>query len=202
MPNCDFYATRDDHQGLLSWLFAEATCHVYELASDFGESLRQFESPHEVLRQFDRAYPNGKKRSEIHLQLYVIGAGPRFKPRRIRLDPARCDGASFRYEAEGWGLVQFYLATATPDGLDASHTNHNSAARAEAWAPAYRSLGDPSAWDFKRITAFSSRLNREIRKRAVGKIRGRVILPAAMKLWKSGLPLAPYEPGRDVIETI
>ena len=198
MPNCDFYATRDDHEGLLSWLFAEATCHVYELASDEGQSLRQFASPREVLQQFD--YPNENK--VVHLQLYVIGAGPRFKPRRVRLDPARFDGASFKYEAEGWGLVQLYLATTTPDGLDASHTNHNSAARAKAWAPTYRRLADPSEWDFKCITAFSSRLNRQIRKQAVGKFRGRVVLPGALKAWKSGLPLSPYKPGRDKMEPL
>jgi len=202
MPNCDFYATREDHEGLLSWLFAEATCHVYELASDEGHPLRQFESPHEVLQDFDTVYPNGRRCSIVHLQLDVIGAGPRFKPRRVRLDPVHCDGASFRYEAEGWGLVQLYLVTATAGGLDASHTNHNSAARAQTWAPEYPKLGDPSKWDFKRITAFSSRLNRQIRRQAVGKIKGRVVLPGAMKLWKSGLPLSPYKPGRDVIETM
>ena len=202
MPNCDFYATREDHEGLLSWLFAEATSQVYELASDPGQSLKRFELPREVLQQFDRNYPNGKKWCEVHLQLYVIGAGPTFKPQRVRLNPAHCDGASFRYEAEGWGLVQLYLVTATAGGLDASHTNHNSAARAQTWAPEYPKLGDPSKWDFKRITGFSSRLNRQIRKQGVGKIKGRVVLPGAMKLWKSGLPLSPYKPGRDVIETL
>jgi hypothetical protein len=201
MPNCDFYATREDHEGLLSWLFSEATSRVYELASDDEQPLKRFESPQEVLQQFDRVFAPGKKCSQVLLQLYVVGAGPRFAPRRITLDPAQCDGASFRYEADGWGLVQFNLATATPDGVEVSHTNHNSRTRAEAWAPTYRNFGRPSVWDFKRITSFSSRLNRQIRKRAVGKIRGRVVLPGALKAWESGLPLCPYKPGRDVIET-
>ena len=202
MPNCDFYATVEDHEGLLSWLFSEATCRVFELSSDFELPLRQFQSPEEVLQQFERRYPTGEKWREVHLQLYVIGAGPQFKPRRVALDPKACEGATFRYEAEGWGLVQLYLASATTDGLENSHTNHNSEKRAEAWAPTYRKHGDPSAWDFKRITSFSSRLNRQIRKRAAGKIGGRVVLPGAMKVWESGLPLRPYKPGQKVIETI
>src|SRR5262245_30214039 len=104
MPNCDFYATSEDHEGLLSWLFAEATCHVYELGSDFEKPLRRFESPEEVLREFDRIYPNGEPWREVHLQLYVIGAGPKFEPRRVALNPKACNGASFRYAADGWGL--------------------------------------------------------------------------------------------------
>lgn len=201
MPNCDFYATPEDHAELLSWLFAEATCHVYELASDFEQPLKRFDSPEAVLMQFERRYPNGEKWKVVHLQLYVIGASPVFAPRRVTLDPKYCDGATFRYGAEGWGLVQLYLANAKATSLENSHTNHNSRKRAEAWAPTYRDLADaPSAWDFERITSFSSRLNRQIRKMAVGKLGSRPVLPGALKLWQSGLPLWPYKPGEQTLK--
>ena len=162
MPNCDFYGTPEDYPGLLSWLFSEAKCHVFELASEFGKPLKQFESVDAVLRQFDRRSPTEEKRSVVLLQLYVIGAGPKFTPRRVRLDPQAGDRASFRYEAEGWGLVQLYLASATAHGLENSHTNHNSRKRAEAWAPQYRKLADPSAgFNHFRLLV---RLNRQIKK--------------------------------------
>jgi hypothetical protein len=54
MPNCDVYATPEDHEHLLSWLFADATCHVYELASEFERPLKRFESAVDVMRQFER----------------------------------------------------------------------------------------------------------------------------------------------------
>jgi hypothetical protein len=196
MPNCDFYATVEDHEVLLSWLFSEATCHVYELASDFGQPLQRFESPEDVLLQFERCYPTGKKWRAVHLQLYVIGTGPPFAARRVKLNPKSCNGASFRYAAEGWGLVQLYLESATADGVNNSHTNHNSRTRAESWAPTCPDLGDPSAWDFDRISSFSARLNRQIRKSAVGKIGSRAVLPGAMKVWQSGQALGPYKPGQ------
>src|SRR5689334_20390576 len=121
MPNCDFYATPVDHAGILSWLFAEGECHCYELGSDCGMPLKQFKSAEEVLQQFERSHPSGTKWKVVHLQLDVIGAGPPFKPRRVTLDPKACDGATFRYDADGWGLIQLYLSSATPGGLDASH---------------------------------------------------------------------------------
>ena len=53
MPNCDFYATPEDHEGLLTWLFAQQTCHVYELASRVEQPLRRFCSAQETLALFE-----------------------------------------------------------------------------------------------------------------------------------------------------
>lgn len=80
MPNCDFYATPEDHEGLLAWLLAEGACEIHELGSDFGQPLRRFHSAAQVLEQFERRHPDGRKWRAVHLQLYVLGAGPPFAP--------------------------------------------------------------------------------------------------------------------------
>ena len=200
MPNCDFYATPEDYGPLLDWLFADDVCHVYELSSDFEQPLRRFHSTDDVLRQFERRYPGGDLWHKVHLKLYVLGAGPPFSARRIELNPSACGGATFRYAAEGWGLVQLYLSAPRANRLENSHTNHNSVKGAEAWAPIRGVEPGPSAWDFQRISSFSSRLNRQIRKNGVGKFGGRAVLPGALKLWNSGISLAPYVPGKDILE--
>ena len=202
MPNCDFYATREDHEGLLAWLFAEGTCEVHELASDFGQPLRQFRSPAEVLAQFDRTYAGGRRWRAVHLQLYVLGAGPPFVPRRVALDPEACDGATFRYGADGWGLVQLYLGTAAEGDarLEDSHTNHNTLKRAQAWSGTLPDQGPTEAWDFRRITAFSSRLNRQIRARGVARLGSRSVLPGALRLWEAGVALGSYRPGEHALQ--
>lgn len=192
MPNCDFYAGAADHEQLLHWLFAEGTCKVFELSSDFEQPLKEFGSVGEVMSQFDRTYSAGDKWHTVHLQLYVLGAGPPFAPRRVELDPKKCDGATFRYAADGRGLVQLYLGATKGRGLVNSHTNHNSQKRAEAWAPAAPAMQEVGLWDFTRITAFSGRLNRQIRKLSVAKIDSRPVLPAALKLWHGGAALLPY----------
>lgn len=164
MPNCDWYATLEDHQVILDLLFAHALCDVYELYSAPQRPLQQFHSANEVLAQFERRYPNGRTWRNVYLQLYVKDSGPPPAPRRVELNPSICDGATFRFKAEGWGLVQLDLATLGEDAvLDNSHTNHNSQLRAERWSLACPESLDPTRWDFQRITAFSSRLNREIR---------------------------------------
>ena len=76
MPNCDFYATPEDHRGILDWLFADRSCDVYELASDFEKPLRQFRSTDEVLQQFDRHHTSGDPWTSINMQLYLHGCRP------------------------------------------------------------------------------------------------------------------------------
>ena len=192
MPNCDFYATRQDQEPLLSWIFSEGACRVFELASDVGEPLKEFHSASEVLAEFDRVYSNGAAWHTVHLQLYVNGASPPFVPRRIELDPKLCKGATFRHGAEGWGLVQLYLAAPTEQGLDNSHTNHNSQMRAQSWAPIIANKDATESWDFKKISAFSARLNRQIKKLSVAKIGSQSVLPGALALWDTGVLLGPF----------
>lgn len=195
MPNCDFYATLNDHKQLLHWLFEEGTCRVFELSSDFEQPLKEFRTVDEVLSQFDRSYSTGEKWHTVHLQLYVLGASPPFVPRRVQLDPKACSGATFRYAAEGWGLVQLYLGAPTGRGLNDSHTNHNSQKRAEAWSTTISNMQDVELWDFKKITSFSSRLGRQIKKLSVAKIGSRPILPGALELWQEGGSLLPFHRG-------
>jgi len=98
--------------------------------------------------------------------------------------------------------ARFYLGGPTRHSLENSHTNHNTQKRAEAWAPAIENSPDVDSWDFKKITAFSSRLNREIRKRSVGKLASRVVLPGALNLWRSGVSLLPYTTATSSIQPI
>lgn len=188
MPNCDFYATPDDHAVLLRWLFAEKTCDVHELSSEPEQLLRQFRSADEVLALF-------RESVAVHLQLFVVGAGPPLIPRRVSLNPELCKGMRFRYAAEGWGLVQLNLGSPNNGHLQNSHTNHNSLKRAQAWAGTIGELGAPQSWDFKRINSFSSRMNREVKKQSVATIGRRSILPGALALWEAGVSLAPYKRG-------
>jgi len=192
MPNCDFYGVRSDHEQLLDWLLREGTCEIYELGSIDERPLRQFHDSGEILSQFDRRFAMGRKPDRVYLQLYVLGAGPPFVPTRVELDPKACRGAKFRYSAKGWGLVQLYLGTETRAGVSDSHTNHNTERGLKAWAYEDSHLMEIARWDFRKITAFSSRLNRKIRKMSMARLGSFPILPGALMLWQNGQPLLPF----------
>lgn len=187
MPNCDFYAAGTDHRSILDFLLTRGECDIYELGSRFEQPLHRFRT----LRDFETHYGISDWRvggsQTILLQLYAHGAGGQFFARRTNLNPECCDGATFRYCAEGWGLIQLYLEPPRECHLRSSHTNHNSAKRAAAWSDTRENLGSPSDWDWARVSSFSARLNRFIRSLAVAKDGSRSILPHAAALRSEGM---------------
>ena len=202
MPNCDYYATIEDHKVILDHLFEENECEIYELSSDFEKSLKQFHNTKEVLDEFNREYPNGKKWTTVHLQLFVLEAGFDFKPRKIVLNPKKCNGYKYRYGADQIGLIQLYLEIPNKNGLKNSHTNHNSEKRALKWAKTTNEVAEVNACDFIKITKFSSKLNLYIKKKAVAKISSRVILPGALDIWNENKNLIPYSPNEIEVELL
>lgn len=188
MPNCDFYAVGDDHRQVLEFLLERGDCDIFELASEFDSPLMQFRCLADFEQRFGIRDWNDAERSEsILLQLLPHDCGGSVHIRRIALRPESCGGATFRYDAEGWGLVQLYLESPRSGRLRNSHTNHNSEARAEAWAPIYPNLDSPSKWDWKRVESFSRRLNRFIRGLAVDKDGSRPILSKAAIRREAGM---------------
>ena len=200
MPNCDFYGALEDHKLILDFLFEENECEIYELSSDFEKPLKQFFNSSEILKEFERHYINGKKINAVHLQLNVLGCGLEFVPRLVELNPSKCDGFKFRYNADGYSLVQLYLEIADNNSLSNSHTNHNTQKRAEKWARSTKEKKEVASCDFNKITKFSSKLNRFIRKVSVGKLSSRPVLPYAYELWQNGVNFGPFNSNQHEIE--
>lgn len=180
MPNCDFFACGDDHRVILEYLFDSLSCRVFELYSAFDSELAEFTTLNELKRHYDIQDWTTHKHGSLHLQIYADNALGPVNFRRIDLNPAKCDGATFRYSTEGWGLIQLYLESPRGDSLANSHTNHNSEARANKWASVDDRLDSPDSWDWKSVTSFSQKLNRFIRKQAIAKKHTRVVLPSAL----------------------
>ena len=187
MPNCDYFAAGTDHKAVLEFVLSHGDADVYELASRFDRPLRQFRSIADFEEHFSISDWSRGGTEDILLQLHPHGANGRFVALRTDFDPEDGDGAKFQFSAEGWGLVQLYLAMPRAGRLGNSHTNHNSFKRAAAWAGSHPELGDPAAWDWECVTAFSRRLNRFIRNQAIAKTGSRVILPQAAKLQAEGI---------------
>jgi hypothetical protein len=147
---------------------------LIELASEPQEKLREFYATDELLR----AYP-----THGLFQLHSPEMGAPWKARRVDFT-----AGGFRYDCEGWGLIQLYLESAAKESsLSSCHTNHNSATRAANWEPTVGDrLGAAARWDFSATTRMSSRLNRFIKKLAVAKRGSRPILPQAQAALVAG----------------
>jgi len=182
MPNCDFYALRNDHAEVLRFILKETDCQIYEKDSAPWTEIRQFHEVDEILA----AYDDGLGQNKLLLNLYSPSMGGEFKFRRISLDQNMFGEGAFRYEAHGWGAIQLYLGSVHKDRLFSSHTNHNSEKRAALWVDAIHYLGRPETWNWKEVTRISSCINRFIRKVAIEKRGSMPILPAAFQWLNAG----------------
>jgi len=189
MPNCDFYALREDLQLVLDFVFERSDCRVFEHYSLFDSSLAEFRSTDEIEARYPLGVCSGTAPSVL-LQLLPESAGE-LVVERASLNPEKCNGATFRHIASGWGLIQLQLGGASPRGIVASHTNHNSEKRALAWEPTYADvLGPVSAWHWGSVESSSRRINAHIRKVASGRVGSRPLLPAAASAIAAGTSAA------------
>ena len=182
MPNCDFYALRDDHAEVLKFILKETECQIFEKDSPPWTEIRQFHEVDEILS----AYDEGLGPLKGLLNLYSPSMEGEFKFRRISLDEKNFGAGAFRYEAHGWGAIQLYLGGVHEDCLYSSHSNHNSDKRAVLWADTIHDLGDPEKWNWSEVTRISSRINRFIRKLATEKRGSMSILPVALQWVNNG----------------
>ena len=185
MPNCDFFACGDDHRVILEHIFDNLPCRIFELSSRFDSELAEFASLADIERHFGIDNWSRNEHRSLLLTIYAADANGSLNFRRIALDSTKCDGATFRYSCDGWGLIQLYLESPRKGGLRNSHTNHNSEKRAGNWSPTYPEMGDPADWNWAAVNSFSRKLNRFIRKCGVHKIGSRVVLPCASEFMET-----------------
>jgi hypothetical protein len=176
VPNCDFYAVEEDVRNVLNFVFSQPGWTLYELASRHDSALRQFRSTEEVYNAFALPY------LDAYFHLHAPEMGGRVYAKRVQFKPNAVPHAKFRHDSHGWGLIQLHLVGPRNGTLKASHTNHNSEARARRWEPTYADEPDRVAdWDWQAVTRTSSRLNRYIRTKAPSKLGSRPILSGAFE---------------------
>ncbi|EMO41188.1 hypothetical protein LEP1GSC186_3011 [Leptospira noguchii serovar Autumnalis str. ZUN142] len=194
MPSCSWYGTLKDHIEILNYLFQKKNCSIYESYSDFEKPIRIFSNVEEIIQEFQS--------NTIFLNIYVQGSGPKFKARKILLDPKKCNGAKYRFSSDGWGMIQLHLSTNIRNRLCSSYTNHNTLKRAEKWEKFYKDLDSPSQWNFDSVIQFSNQFIRKIKSQTYAKIGSRIVTKNAFLLWENGYFLDIYQKEKDTIQVL
>ncbi|KUG08179.1 hypothetical protein [Solirubrum puertoriconensis] len=187
--NYNFFASKTDKLALLDYLFTETDLRLYELSSAFGTEVKAYISTTAVVADYDLKY-GSQYAACFKLWSPRFGATPNF--RRIELNPQSCQGHTFRYATEGWGLIQLYFGGQQNGVLAQSQLGHFNEKGALAREDTYRSrLGLVAAWNWPEINATSHKLKHLLHsKRAVEKIGSIGILPGAAKLAQQGIVLS------------
>lgn len=146
-------------QAIADAIFKERPSTVVEAYSGFGQEPCTFDSAQELLAYADAR--RGTPAGSVHIAVHYPDMAGRVACTRVALDPDKCDGHSFRFTADGWGLVFVYLQLRA--GTPESFVSANTEKRAHAWAATFPELDAPATWNWPAVARHSRRLQRALR---------------------------------------
>ena len=185
--NYNFFADKADKLAILEFIFKETDLKVYDHDSSYGQEISEYRNVEEILSKFD--LEKGNKFS-VTFQLWAPRHAGRPIFRKIDLDPKRCNGYTFRYATNGWGLIQLYYSGIENNSLSQSTIAHFTEKGASANEKVSAFNDEVNNWNWKEIKSTSGKLKYHIHnKLAVRKIGSCGVLKGADNLVKLGVKL-------------
>ena len=183
----DFFATKSDKINLLDFIFRETDLKIYDLASSYGQEISEYKTTDEIATKFDLE-------NEGHLsptfQLWTQRFGGDIFFRKVDLNPKYCNGHTFRYSTDGWGLIQLYFGGHKDNVLFHSHIGHFNEKGALKWQDTNKVIDNVDKWNWKIIEQTSRQLKNQIHNKLAAKKIGRYgVLQGADLLSNSGTKL-------------
>ena len=171
----------------MNYIFKETDLQIFDLAAPFGQKVKEYKSIVDITSSFDL---KNEKSHAIHFQLW----SPQFKGdpifNRVELNPKHCEGHSFRFSTEGWGLIQLYLGGIKGPYLKHSHIGHFNQKGALKWEGVNHLNGKVDLWDWKAIKKTSDRLKYMLDKKLAVQRKGSYgVLMGAAQLQHQGITL-------------
>ena len=181
--NIDFFAAEADQKAVTDFLFASTDVRVFESYSEFDHELREFRSTDDLAKAFPLGTDPFGNGTAILLQLWSPSVMTELTITRFAVNPAACNGHTFRYSIKGGALIQLYFGGLHERVVTRSHFGHQSQTRAQKWDMDY-------GVNWESLKTVSNRIQYHIRKRlAVAKVLGCPVLPEAYELARSGYDL-------------
>jgi hypothetical protein len=145
---------------LMRTVFSTGTPTVIENYSAYDAAPLRFTTHADIL-DFARAEAS-KHAGAVSIAIHYPDMRGRLGVTRISLNPEKCQGATYRFCCEGWGVIYAYLPVATPVGI-APFVSANSEKRAMAWVSTHPEWDPPETWDWVAVSRHLRRLSRALR---------------------------------------
>jgi hypothetical protein len=139
---------------ILDAVFVEPVI-VYESDSEFNSNLKKYESKELLSNAIDQAIQTNLP--FINFSIYYPAAKGYVFEEKVKLNPEVCNGATYRYSASGWGLIQLQIDLRDKPMIEVRVTV-NTQKRAETWSANYPKFKLPSLWDWKFVEKQTRRI--------------------------------------------
>lgn len=141
-------------------VFQIGAVQIFEQYSEMGEEIIQIADFEHFLTYYREAAIKEKK--HLAFSLYYQEAAGSFSVNKIVLNPKYCNGHTFRYRADGWGVIGVFIEINKSE-IECRITV-NSKKRAQNWAVINMDMGDPILWNWKVVESKARKLIRFLRK--------------------------------------
>ncbi len=145
---------------LVKLAFEIGIVRFFESYSEMDEEIVEIVDFENYLKYYDNSIRNGKK--ALGFGLYYKEAKGHFNIRKIRLKPKYCNGKTFRYCIEGWGIIFIDLDLRSEE--IECRVSVNSEKRAQNWMNTMPRMKSPDLWDWKMVESKARKLIRELKK--------------------------------------
>ena len=102
----DFFADKTDKIEILEFIFKETDLFIYDLGSEYGKEICEYKTIEGIVAKFDL---ENERHPFMNFILWTSRHNGKPHFRKVQLDPKYCNGHTFRYATEGWGLIQLYF---------------------------------------------------------------------------------------------
>jgi hypothetical protein len=148
-------------QEIVAAIFDNGTVVVREAYSDYDCVAKEFGDAKALSDSLKDT--NGRGRSFRSYTIYYPDAKGYAFEKRITLNPKSCEGHTFRFTQEGWGLIQFQCDFRNYPAVEC-RIAVNSSVRAGNWYDTYPEYQNPNLWDWDVIKKKAGRLLRLLRR--------------------------------------
>ena len=141
----------------------EGNPSVFEAYSGYEREIRYFHDKQSLIEYISEELANDSKHKSVYCLVQYSETGGFVRKRKVQLDPNRCDGATYRYAMEGWGLIQVQIDLTDRERVRVRFAV-NSEKRANNWAGVAPELKSPNLWNWSLVEKNARRMIRVLRK--------------------------------------
>lgn len=141
-------------------IFSKGKVTVYETYSNYDSELRIFKNTTDIL-DYIAELQSASGKSGL-LSLHYADTKGVVELKKIKLNPEKVQGATFRYTVNGWGLINLHIKAENNSFI--CYLGVNSEKRADKWKTFYPEMKEPSLWDWKVVSSHHRRLQRVLKK--------------------------------------
>jgi hypothetical protein len=145
---------------ILTAVYKEGKPVAYQVDSEFGKELRQFNSAGELDDEIQRLLD--AETPFFLFALYYPEAAGFVEVRKIHLKPEKSNGHTRRFSIRGWGLV--YVQFTKKHNTLECRVAVNTKKRANGWKETNPKMQDPRLWQWKVVERNAGRIFRSVTK--------------------------------------